>query len=65
MTLEHLFCTLDSAGIAQLIRTAKHSVCYAGPGIQLEPAQAMAEVAERLGPEMMTLAPVLKKPRYE
>lgn len=55
MTLEPLFCALDSADIAQLICTAKHSVCYAGPGIQLQPAKAMAKVAQRLGSEMMTL----------
>jgi hypothetical protein len=55
MTLESLFCALDSASIAQLISTAKHSVYYAGPGIQREPAKAMAEAAQRLGPEMMTL----------
>lgn len=42
-------------GIAQFIRTAKRSVCYAAPGIQLEPARAMVEVVERLGSEMMTL----------
>ena len=53
--LEPLFCVVDSAAIAQLISTAKQSVCYAGPGIQREPAKAMAEAAQRLGPEMMTL----------
>ena len=55
MTLEPLFCALDSAGFAQLISTGKHSVCYAGPGIQRDPTKAMAEAAQRLGPEMMTV----------
>jgi hypothetical protein len=53
---EPLFSTLDSAGIAHLISNARHSVCYAGPGIQLKPALAMIEVARRIGPEMITVA---------
>lgn len=51
-----LFCTLDSQRIAGLIRSAKRFVCYAGPGVQMAPAQAMAEVAGRLGVEMITVA---------
>lgn len=51
-----LFCTLDSQGIAGLIRSAERFVCYAGPGVQMAPAQAMAEVAGRLGVEMVTVA---------
>jgi len=54
MTL--LFCTLDSQRIAELIRAAERFVCYAGPGVQMAPAQAMAEVAGRLGVEMVTVA---------
>jgi hypothetical protein len=55
MMLEPLFSVLDSAAIALFIHTAQHSVCYAGPGIQLQPAKAIVEVAQRLGPEMMTV----------
>jgi hypothetical protein len=44
-----LFRSLDSAAMAKDIRAAQHSVCYAAPGIQDEPAKAMAEVAERSG----------------
>jgi hypothetical protein len=36
-----LFRSLDSVAIATDIRAAQHSVCYAAPGIQDEPAQAM------------------------
>ena len=51
----NLFCTLDSGRIAGLIRSATRFVCYAAPGVQEEPAQAMVEVAERLGIEMVTV----------
>jgi hypothetical protein len=50
-----LFRSLDSAAIAADIRAAQHSVCYAAPGIQDEPAKAMAEVAETIGPELITV----------
>lgn len=56
MTADALFCSLSSVRIAELVRTAQHAVCYAGPGIQLDVAQAMAETAQRLGPEMMTVS---------
>lgn len=50
-----LFCSLDSTAIASLIRAAEHSVCYAAPGIQAEPAEAMAEVAGRIGADLITV----------
>lgn len=49
-----LFCSLDSLAIATAIRAAEHSVCYAAPGIQIEPAKAMAAAASRIGPELIT-----------
>ncbi|MBM4073505.1 MAG: hypothetical protein FJ271_31970 [Planctomycetes bacterium] len=52
---EALFRSLDSAAIASAIRKAQHSVCYAAPGIQQEPARAMAELAKRIGPELITV----------
>jgi hypothetical protein len=52
---EALFCSLDSAAIARAIGKAQHSVCYAAPGIQREPAHAMAELARRIGPELITV----------
>jgi hypothetical protein len=51
-----LFCHLSSARIAELVRAAKGSVCYAGPGIQDEPAKAMVELAGRIGPEFITVS---------
>jgi len=56
MTVDALFCSLSSVHIAEMVRTAQHAVCYAGPGIQPDVAQAMAETAQRLGPEMMTVS---------
>jgi hypothetical protein len=52
---EALFRSLDFAAIAGDIREAQHSVCYAAPGIQQEPAKAMAELARRIGPELITV----------
>lgn len=54
--MKHLFCTLDSQRIANLIRAAERFVCYAGPGVQMAPAQAIAEVAKRIGVKMVTVA---------
>lgn len=51
-----LFCSLSSIRIAEMVRTAEHAVCYAGPGIQPQVAQAMVEAAQRLGPEMLTVS---------
>ena len=55
MTDGTLFSNLTSDAIARVIRTAEHSVCFAAPGIQIEPAKAMAEVAGRIGPELITV----------
>ena len=55
MTTNALFCHLTSTGIAELITTANRSVCYAGPGIQREPALALVEAAIHLTPEMITV----------
>jgi hypothetical protein len=51
-----LFRSLDSKAIANMIRNAKCSVCYAAPGIQQQPANAMAELARRIGPELLTVS---------
>ena len=56
MNSSDLFCHLSSARIAELVRAARGSVCYAGPGIQIEPAKAMAEIARRIGPELLTVS---------
>lgn len=55
MTTDGFFCSLSSARIADQIRSAKRAVCYAGPGIQIDVAQAMVDVAKGFGPEMLTV----------
>ena len=55
MKFDTFFCHLSSRRIAEIIDNAKGSICYAGPGVQLEPAHAMVEAAKRLGPEMLTV----------
>ena len=50
-----LFLSLNSVAIASEIRGARHSVCYAAPGIQPDPANAMAELARRIDPEFITV----------
>ena len=52
---EPLFRSLDSSALAKLMRGAQHAVCFAAPGIQQGPAEAMAEIARRIGPEMITV----------
>jgi hypothetical protein len=52
---EPLFCSIDTALMADFIRRAQRSVCYAAPGIQIEPANAIAELAKRFGPELVTV----------
>ncbi|MDW7774501.1 MAG: hypothetical protein SCH71_16575 [Desulfobulbaceae bacterium] len=49
------FCHLSSRRIAEIIDKAEGPICYAGPGVQQEPAQAMVKAAIRLGPEMLTI----------
>ena len=56
MNLETLFCSLTPSRLAELVRSAQQAVCYAGPGIQLDLAQAMGEVAGRVGKEMLTVS---------
>ena len=40
---EDLFCALASAGMADFVRQARSSVCFAGPGIQEVVAQAIVD----------------------
>lgn len=57
MNDEHtMFCNLSSHDMANFIRSAKQSVCYAAPGVQSEVAAAISEVAQRLGPEMTSVS---------
>ena len=55
-TTDALFCSLTPLRLAELVRSARHAVCYAGPGLQLDLAQAMVEVAGRLTKEMLTVS---------
>lgn len=55
MSSEALFCNLSSKKIASKIQSAKSSICFAGPGLQLEPAKALVDVVRAIGPEMITV----------
>ena len=55
MNSDELFCHMSSKRIADLVQNAKGPICYAGPGIQLEPAKAMAEAVERIGRDQLIL----------
>lgn len=55
MNVDALFSSLSSASIAGQIQSAERVVCYAGPGIQSDVAQAMVEMAGSLGSEMLTV----------
>lgn len=50
-----LFHTLTPDDIARFIASAERVVCYAGPGIQDDAAQALLGVMYRIGPEMLTV----------
>jgi len=51
-----MFLSLDSAAIAKCIGGAQHSVCYAAPGIQQAPAEAMATREAALSIECVRFA---------
>jgi hypothetical protein len=53
--IEQLFICLSSSDIASQILAAKVSVCYAAPGIHSGPANAMAVLAKRDGPELISV----------
>jgi hypothetical protein len=50
-----LFCSLDWAAIAMQIRAGSAFGCFAAPGIEREPANAVVEVARRIGSELVTV----------
>ena len=53
--VEPLFLSLDSSRLAYEMFAAERAVCYAAPGILEEPADALAAVARRIGPELITV----------
>lgn len=50
-----MFVSLDSAAMAACIGGAQVSVCYAAPGIQQGPAEALALLAKHLDPALITV----------
>ena len=52
---ENLFLSLDSSQLARKITRAVQNVNYAAPGILKEPAEALAALAPKIGPEMITV----------
>ncbi len=52
---EPLFLCLDSGRMAGEIAGAERIACYAAPGILPEPAAALAALAKKLGPELITV----------
>ncbi|OHY82738.1 hypothetical protein [Marinobacter sp. AC-23] len=50
---ESFFIQLNSEELALLIENAQGHVCYAAPGIQMKPAQALIDLAGRLGPDLL------------
>ena len=51
-----MFRNLSSGEMANFIRSATESVCYAAPGIQTEVASAITVVAQRIGVEMISVS---------
>lgn len=52
---ERFFVSIDSSWLASKISGAKGPICYAAPGIFQKPAEALAAIAHRLGPELITV----------
>ena len=52
---DELYCHLSSRDLAELIQGAEHQVCFVAPGIQMEPASAMAAVAKRIGSDRLAV----------
>ena len=50
-----LFRSLGSDDLAEFISQAKRLVCFAAPGIQMRPAEAMAEIAAKIGPNRIAV----------
>lgn len=52
---ESFFVQLNAEKMAELINNATSSVCYAAPGIQSKPAQALIALGEKIGIELITV----------
>jgi hypothetical protein len=53
MNGQSLFVSLNSEILAKEICLAERAVCYAAPGILPAPASALADLAKRIGPELI------------
>ncbi len=51
--MNSFFTSLDTSKLTRIIRSAGKSVIYAAPGVRLDVAKALVEVATRLGSEML------------
>lgn len=50
---ESFFIQMNSEELALFISDARGHVCYAAPGIHMKPAQALIDLAGRLGPDLI------------
>jgi hypothetical protein len=50
-----LFRSLDSLAMADFISRARIAVCYAAPGLRQKTADALAQTAQRIGPDLITV----------
>lgn len=55
MDHDSIFHHLSTAHMVEIIQKANGPICYAAPGVQMEPANAMSQAAQRLGPETVTV----------
>jgi hypothetical protein len=44
--VKNIFCNLTSGLIAELMKNAQNSICYAAPSIQIEPVKAIIDLIE-------------------
>ena len=56
MKTNSILTALSSRSIAALVRQARHRVVYAAPGIQLEPAKALAELGAAVPRSTITIS---------
>ena len=51
-----LFCHLSSERIANFVRNATSFVCFAGPGVHIDTAEAMVDVVGRIGAKQLIVS---------
>ena len=55
MSTNSFFCHLSSQRMAEMIAKSKGPICYAGPGIHMPVAVALADAARRIDQELITV----------